>query len=87
MKNAGHGLVRAQAVANNIGVAPQAALVAPEAVLNVGDIPPAFNANIFEYRHQDILRLIIFYNDDFGIVPGDGIPLRIQKFRHFLLEA
>ena len=87
MKNAGHGLVRAQAVANNIGVAPQAALVAPEAVPNVGDIPPAFNANIFEYRHQDILRLIIFYNDDFGIIPGDGIPLRIQKFRHFLLEA
>ncbi|KAF8485944.1 hypothetical protein DFH94DRAFT_622288 [Russula ochroleuca] len=83
MKNVGHGLLRAQAVAHNHPAAQQA-LVAPEEVPNIGDTPPDFNPNPISYRHSDILQLIIFYNDDFGIVYGDNLYMRISKFRQFL---
>jgi hypothetical protein len=62
--------LQANVVAGNPG--PPAAL---------GQTPPFFDANIDGYRHGDILRLIEFYNEDFGIVHGDGLPVRQQKFR------
>jgi len=81
---AGDGLVLAQAVAHN--VATRNALVAPVQIPLLGDIPPNFNHNLTSYNHGDILRLIIFYNDDFGIVQADTIPSRIDSFRRFLSE-
>lgn len=56
----------------------------PEA--EIGDVPPAWNGHIDEYLHVDILRAVIFYNDDFGIVPGDSMVLRREKFRNWLSE-
>jgi hypothetical protein len=49
----------------------------------LGQTPPLYNAetNIDAFRHEDILRLIEFYNDDFGIVAGDGIAVRRNKYR------
>ncbi|KAF8800737.1 hypothetical protein BYT27DRAFT_7116759 [Phlegmacium glaucopus] len=32
------------------------------------------------------LNLIIFYNDDFGIVNNDLLPLRVDKFCRFFTE-
>ena len=47
---------------------------------------PQHNGHIDEYLHVDILRAVIFYNDDFGIVPGDSMVLRREKFRNWLSE-
>jgi hypothetical protein len=38
------------------------------------------------YQHGDILSLIIFYNENFGIVPNDSLEARVEKFRKFLTE-
>jgi len=42
----------------------------------VGTVPPQFNPDVDAYQHIDILRLVVFYNDDFGILPGDQLPER-----------
>jgi len=81
---AGDGLALAQAVAHN--VATRNALVPLAQIPLLGDIPPNFNHNLPSYNHNDILRLIIFYNDDFGMVQGDTLPSRIDSFRRFLSE-
>ena len=81
---AGDGLALAQAVAHN--AATRNALVPLDPIPAVGDIPPNFNHNLPSYNHTDILRLIIFYNDDFGIVQGDTVPSQIDSFRRFLSE-
>ena len=48
----------------------------------VGAVPPwHFNSN--SYTHAAILRLVIFYNDDFGIVAGDPVEVRREKLRFF----
>lgn len=55
---------------------------APPAAL--GQAPPFYNDNIDAYHHGDVLRLVEFYNDGFGIVVGDGLPTRKQKFRTWM---
>jgi hypothetical protein len=79
LQMAGDGLALAQAVAHNV-----ATLVPPVQIPLLGDIPPNFNDNLPSYNHGDILQLIIFYNDDFGIVQGNTLPSRIDSFRRFL---
>jgi hypothetical protein len=61
-------------------------LVAPAIPAAIGTTPPNFNPNLPNYHHIDILNLIIFYNDDFGIVPGDSLGTRIDKFHAFIAE-
>jgi len=48
---------------------------APPAAL--GQAPPFYNADIDTYQHGDVLRLVKFYNDGFGIVLDDGLPTRL----------
>jgi hypothetical protein len=67
-------------------VATRNALVPPAQIPAVGTTPPNFNADFTTYRHDDILHLIIFYNDDFGIVQADTLPSRVESFRRFLVE-
>jgi len=81
---AGDGLALAQAVAHN--AATRNALVPLAQIPLLGDIPPNFNHNITSYNHNEILRLIIFYNNDFGILQGDTVPSRIDRFRRFLSD-
>jgi len=51
----------------------------------VGAVPPwHFNSN--NYTHAAILRLVIFYNDDFGIVAGDLLDVRKEKLRSFFFS-
>ena len=52
----------------------------------IGETPPDFEPNHFGYSHLDILRLIVFYNDTFGIVPEDDLAGRKHKFFVFLSE-
>ncbi|KAK0477310.1 hypothetical protein IW261DRAFT_1285824, partial [Armillaria novae-zelandiae] len=45
---------------------------------------PNFDGRIAKYSNEDILKMIIFYNDKFGIVRNDNLPERIDKFHLFL---
>lgn len=81
---AGDGLALAQAVAHT--VAARNALVPLAQIPPLGDIPPNFNPNPSSYNHAEIYRLIIFYNDDFGIVQADTLLARVESFRRFLAE-
>jgi len=52
----------------------------------IGTVPPQFNPNIGSYQHIDILQLVVFYNDDFGIHAGDQLSERKHKVRIWLTE-
>jgi hypothetical protein len=52
----------------------------------IGMIPPQFNPSVDGYQHIDIYKLIIFYNDSFGIVLGDPLHERKRKIRTWLME-
>jgi hypothetical protein len=71
-----------QAIAHNAVV--QNGLIAPAKSHDIGATPPNFNSDIPAYHHNDIYDLIIFYNDDFEIVVGDTLLVRVDKFRRFL---
>ena len=61
-------------------------LVVPDPVPAIGAKPQPFNANLPNYRHIDILNMVIFYNNDFGIVAADSVGDRVEKFGFFLTE-
>ena len=52
----------------------------------VGDKPNPWNSSVDAYQLVDILWLVIFYNDDFGIDAGDLVDLMRQKVRAWLVE-
>ncbi|KAJ7501372.1 hypothetical protein B0H11DRAFT_2373528 [Mycena galericulata] len=79
---AGDGLALATALAPvnpNVNVPP------PQGNAAVGAV---FHATIDTHgmNHGMILGLIRFYNEDFGIVPGDTVPTRSQKITNWLTE-
>ncbi|KAK0183797.1 hypothetical protein F5146DRAFT_1146989 [Armillaria mellea] len=53
----------------------------------VGSIPPEFKGRIGKYSDMDILEMIIFYNNLFGIARSDVLSERINKFRSFLSDC
>ena len=50
----------------------------------IGTTPPGFNPALSEYHKQDIVRLIMFYNDNFGIVQGENLLTAISRFHYWL---
>ncbi|PBK95851.1 hypothetical protein ARMGADRAFT_1142229 [Armillaria gallica] len=54
----------------------------------VGSLPchESFNGQIMTYSHSKIREMIIFYNDNFGIICTDSLSERIDKFRSFLSD-
>ena len=52
----------------------------------VGDVPNPWGPIINSYQLLDILKLVIFYNDNFGIIAGDPLSDRIFKLRVWPLE-
>jgi len=76
----GNGLVLAQAVGH---IAVQNGLHAPAHPAAVGSTPPHFNPDLITYSHDSIYQMIIFYNDNFGILPGDTLATRVESFRCF----
>jgi hypothetical protein len=53
---------------------------------DIGAIPDPFNSTLDTYSHLEILRMVVFYNETFGIEPQDDLADRIMKFRRFLTE-
>jgi hypothetical protein len=56
----------------------------PPLAAALGQTPPFYNPTLDNYRNEDILLLIEFYNVDFGIVIGDALFTRKDKFRMWL---
>ncbi len=52
----------------------------------IGSTPLNFNAAVDRYRQIDILRMVVFYNENFGIAAQDNLEHRIAKFRRFLTD-
>ena len=53
----------------------------------IGSTPPNFDAAIDRYQQIDILRMVVFYNENFGITAQDHLEDRIAKFRRFLTDV
>ncbi|KAK0476562.1 hypothetical protein EDD18DRAFT_1366165 [Armillaria luteobubalina] len=53
----------------------------------VGATPRQWDGWIAKYTNKDILKMIIFYNNNFGIALEDNLTQRIDKFRSFLLDC
>ena len=79
----GNGVARATAIFGNFPLL-QPFLVAPAVAPIVGTTPPNFINNPGAYQRSDFINLIIFYNEDFGIVQGDTIQDCIEKVHLFL---
>jgi len=79
----GDGVALATAIYGNVPNL-QHLLVPPAAAPNVGSTPPNFINNVAAYQRADIINLIVFYNDDFGIVVGDPVSECVEKFHRFL---
>lgn len=47
---------------------------APVGVAGIRTLPPKFTNNITAYTKKDIMQLIVFYNEDFGITADDDEP-------------
>jgi hypothetical protein len=79
----GDGVARATAIYGNIP-SLQHLLLPPAVAPKIGSTPPDFINNGADYQLSDIISLIVFYNEDFGIVVGDTIPQCVEKLRRFL---
>ena len=53
---------------------------------SIGDVPNSWNPKVEEYELVDIVLLIIFYKDDFGINPGDSVDAGRDKILSWLVE-
>lgn len=51
----------------------------------IGAVPIDFNPEVMAYMHIEILQMVIFYNNSFGIEADDVIGIRVQKFCRFLV--
>lgn len=79
----GHGLARAILIFQGVNAAQQF-LVPPEQEPQVGTVPADFHTNLHGYTMANIIRLIIFYNDSFGIVHENNIETCVDKIQAFL---
>ena len=53
----------------------------------IRSVPNQWPANIMACSDFDILSLIIFYNEDFNIMPGNTLDIRRAKLKTWLLEV
>ena len=59
-------------------------MAAPPQPAPIGSVPPYFNINVASYTAKEIAKLILFYNEDFGIVENDDEAVRRSKLIMFL---
>ncbi|KAF8163405.1 hypothetical protein B0H34DRAFT_856899 [Crassisporium funariophilum] len=78
----GNGLQLALTAFGNVPGLQQL-LVAPAQEPVIGTTPPDYDQNYTTYNRADFVRLIIFYNQDFGIVRGNTIPECTEKLHTF----
>ena len=82
MQVPGHGLQLARDLFGNIPGVHQH-LVAPDVIPTVGTLPPLFNNQFASYTLADVIHLVIFYNEDFGIAVNDSVERCVQMFHLF----
>jgi len=76
--------VLAQAVTAAQGRAALANLPSHVTPAPIGAVPPGFQTNISGYSRADITKLIVFYNQDFGILIGDDETEQRRKLTIFM---
>ena len=54
---------------------------------DVGTTPENFNPNITQYDDDQVLLLIAFYSDNFGIRPEDDLRTRRKRLLQFFLGS
>jgi hypothetical protein len=52
----------------------------------IGAVPPNWDPHVTGYSEIDIIRLVIFYNDDFGIGVDDAESRRKEKLMLWFME-
>ncbi|KAF8878200.1 hypothetical protein BD779DRAFT_1676951 [Infundibulicybe gibba] len=78
----GDGFELAEALARGLEPNVLQNFPAPAAV---GATPEFFHQNtISNYGHREVLEMVHFYNNDFGILPTDPLGTRREKFHDFL---
>jgi len=77
----GSGTALAQQIHGGAALPPNIDINPPA---NVGTAPPDLNP--FSATNNDILRLISFYNDTFGIIDTDNLATCHEKLIHWLTE-
>ena len=86
-QNPGYGRDKALPLTNVLDAAGRHAQFPPNGVASAtGSIPPQFDPRVEAYGHLDILKMIVFYDDNFGIVAQDDLVERMLKFRAFLAD-
>jgi hypothetical protein len=50
----------------------------------LGSVSQDFNGSPLSYTNQEILNMVVFYNEDFYILPGDDIVLQPQTIPMFI---
>ncbi|KAF8868470.1 hypothetical protein BD779DRAFT_1001638 [Infundibulicybe gibba] len=81
---AGDGFLLALQTARFLHPTVQQAIVPLNPPPPIGFILETFKPDVTNYDDMDILNLIVFYNEDFGIRPEDNIVTRIKKVQLFL---
>jgi hypothetical protein len=71
----GTAIPAAPAVFPAVGTAPAAPVPVPATMDDINTL-----------THAQIIYLICFYNETFGIVAGDLIHVRITRFQEFVLD-
>ncbi|EKM78068.1 hypothetical protein AGABI1DRAFT_114896 [Agaricus bisporus var. burnettii JB137-S8] len=75
---AGSGIHKAQALLTGTGVHKRHAM---DIEAHIGEVPEYPD----DMQHEDILQLIVFYNEDFGIERDMDLEARRKKVRLYLL--
>jgi hypothetical protein len=78
----GSGTPLAQQIHGGIAIPPNVDIIPPA---DLGTAPA--NLNPFAATGNDILRLISFYNDTFGVIGADNLAARREKLMHWLTES
>ena len=78
----GSGTALALQIHGGIALPPNVDINPPA---DVGTAPA--NLNPFTASGNDILRLISFYNDTFGVIGADNLAARREKLMHWLTES
>jgi hypothetical protein len=59
--------------------------ITPNSPPAIGSVTANFNGAVVTYDDLQILEMILFYNDDFGIRLEDSLGTGMLKFREFLI--
>lgn len=51
---------------------------------HIGAVPRPSRKNPLEFTNKDILDMIVFYSENFGIVASDSLYERRRKFKEWL---